>query len=61
MRQCFTKILTQRKDWMEKTKDNFLNPLSEKYLFAPKIKFEGKEVLIKEVQNFETLPFEENF
>jgi type III restriction enzyme len=24
---------------IEKTKDNFLNPLSEKYLFAPKIKF----------------------
>ena len=46
---------------MEITKDNFLNPLSEKYLFAPKIKFDGKEVLIKEVQNFETLPFEENF
>jgi type III restriction enzyme len=39
---------------IEKTKDNFLNPLSEKYLFAPKIKFDGKEVLIKEVQNFET-------
>ena len=36
---------------IEKTKDNFLNPLSEKYLFAPKIKFNGKEVFIKEVQN----------
>ena len=40
---------------VEKTKDNFLNPLSEKYLFAPKIKFNGKEVFIKEVQNFETV------
>jgi len=39
---------------IEKTKDNFLSPLSEKYLFAPKIKFGEKEVFIKEVQNFET-------
>jgi len=38
---------------IEKTKDNFLNPLSEKYLFTPKIKFGEKEVFIKEVQNFE--------
>jgi len=40
---------------IEKTKDNFLNPLSEKYLFAPKIKFGDKEVFIKEVQNFEAV------
>ena len=40
---------------IEKTKDNFLNPLSEKYLFAPKIKFGEKQVEIKEVQNFETV------
>ncbi len=38
---------------IEKTKDNFLNPLSEKYLFASKIKFAEKQVDIKEVQNFE--------
>jgi len=38
---------------IEKTKDNFLNPLSGKYLFAPKIKFGEKQVDIKEVQNFE--------
>jgi type III restriction enzyme len=38
---------------IEKTRDNFLNPFSEKYLFAPKIKFGDKEVFIKEVQNFE--------
>jgi type III restriction enzyme len=38
---------------IEKTKDNFLNSLSEKYLFAPKIKFSEKRVDIKEVQNFE--------
>jgi len=40
---------------IEKTKDNFLNPLSEKYLFAPKIKLGEKEVFIKEVQNFEAV------
>ncbi|MGB9680763.1 MAG: DEAD/DEAH box helicase family protein, partial [Minisyncoccia bacterium] len=38
---------------IEKTKDNFLNPLSEKFLFSPKIKFGEKEVFVKEVQNFE--------
>jgi type III restriction enzyme len=38
---------------IEKTRDNFLNPLSEKYIFAPKIKFGDKEVFIREVQNFE--------
>jgi len=38
---------------IEKTKDNFLNTLSEKYLFAPKIKFGKKQVDIKGVQNFE--------
>jgi type III restriction enzyme len=38
---------------VEKTKDNFLNHLSEKYLFAPKIKFGEKQVFIKEVENFE--------
>lgn len=40
---------------IEKTKDNFLNFLSEKYLFAPKIKFGEKEVFVKEVQNFEAV------
>lgn len=40
---------------IEKTKDNFLNTLSEKYLFAPKIKFGEKEVFVKEVQNFEAV------
>ena len=38
---------------IEKTRDNFLNSLSDKYLFAPKIKFGEKEVFVKEVQNFE--------
>jgi len=44
---------------IEKTKDNFLNPLSEKYLFAPKIKCGEKEVFVKEVQNFEAVSLED--
>jgi len=40
---------------IKKTRDNFLNPLSEKYLFASKIKFGEKQVDIKEVQNFEAV------
>ncbi|HEC93315.1 MAG TPA: DEAD/DEAH box helicase, partial [Candidatus Atribacteria bacterium] len=39
---------------IEKTKDNFLNPYSSKYLFNEKIKFDEKEVKINEVDNFET-------
>ena len=38
---------------IEKTRDNFLNPLSPKYLFNQKIKFEDKEVSIREVSNFD--------
>jgi type III restriction enzyme len=38
---------------IEKTKDNFLNPLSIKYLFANKIKFDAKEAQIKDVDNFD--------
>lgn len=37
---------------IEKTRDNFLNQVSSKYLFANKIMFDGAEVLIKEVPNF---------
>lgn len=40
---------------IEKTRDNFLNPLSEKYLFAQNIKFGVRKVDIKEVQNFEAV------
>lgn len=36
-----------------KTKDNFLNTFSKKYLFTNKIVINGNEVLIKEVNNFE--------
>lgn len=38
---------------IQKTKDNFLNPQASKYLFNDKIVIDGKEVLIKEVENFE--------
>lgn len=37
-----------------KTKDNFLNSSETKYLFDDKIIIGGKEVLIKEVDNFES-------
>ena len=38
---------------IQKTKDNFLNPQASKYLFNNKIVINGKEVLIKEIDNFE--------
>ncbi|MDG6224102.1 MAG: DEAD/DEAH box helicase family protein [Candidatus Thermoplasmatota archaeon] len=38
---------------IEKTKDNFLNLLSSKYLFNEHIKFGEKEVFISPVENFE--------
>lgn len=38
---------------INKTKDNFLNQQASKYLFSNKIVVDGKEVLIKEVSNFE--------
>lgn len=38
---------------IQKTKDNFLNPKASKYLFNDKIVIDGKEVLIKEIENFE--------
>jgi len=41
------------KNIIEKTRENFLNPLSEKYLFNQKININGKEILIKDVENFE--------
>lgn len=40
---------------IEKTRDNFLNPRSGKYLFAESIKFDDKYVSIKEVDNFEAV------
>jgi len=38
---------------INKTRENFLNPLSSKYLFAEAIAFGGKMVAIKEVDNFQ--------
>ena len=38
---------------IQKTKDNFLDPNSKKYLFADKITLGGQEIKIKEVDNFE--------
>lgn len=38
---------------VEKTRDNFLNPASDKYLFAKKIEINGKQVEINEVENFQ--------
>ena len=38
---------------IQKTKDNFLNSHASKYLFSDKIVIDGKEVLIKAIDNFE--------
>lgn len=38
---------------VNKTKDNFLNSLSSKYLFAEEVRLSGERVPIKEVKNFQ--------
>lgn len=38
---------------VEKTRDNFTNPVSSKYLFAEEIQYLGNKVKIKEVDRFE--------
>ena len=38
---------------VKKTKDNFLNSVSSKYLFADEIRINGESVQIKEVRNFQ--------
>jgi len=38
---------------IQKTKENFLNPQASKYLFTDKIVIDGKEILIKEIDNFD--------
>ncbi|MFP3593913.1 DEAD/DEAH box helicase family protein [Chryseobacterium sp. SIMBA_038] len=38
---------------IQKTKDNFLNPQTSKYLFNNKIVINGKEVLLKQIDNFD--------
>ena len=46
-------FFVHRNNILEKTKDNFLNSQSSKYLFADKIIFFGHEVKIKAVENFD--------
>lgn len=41
---------------INKTKDNFLNPFSQKYLFSQQIKIDGNPVEIHSVDNFNTAP-----
>ena len=38
---------------VEKTRDNFLNPASDKYLFSQKIEINGNQIEINEVENFQ--------
>ncbi|MBC8198821.1 MAG: DEAD/DEAH box helicase family protein [Desulfobacteraceae bacterium] len=38
---------------IEKTKDNFLNPLSSKFLFSENIRFDNRRVAVTPVANFE--------
>lgn len=40
---------------IEKTKDNFLNSLSMKYLFTPSIEIKGEKIQIKKVENFQNV------
>ena len=39
---------------IEKTRDNFLNPKSQKYLFTDVVSINGKQIRIKEVDNFQS-------
>ncbi len=41
------------KNLVEKTKDNFLNTFSSKYLFAPELRIKGERVRIRQVENFQ--------
>lgn len=38
---------------VDKTRDNFLNPASSKYLFADEINIDGERITINEVENFQ--------
>ena len=39
---------------VEKTRDNFLNPASDKYLFSDKIEINGKQITLQQVDNFQS-------
>lgn len=45
-------FFVNQKNIIEKTKENFLNSSSSKYLFAENIELMGQNVLVKEVDNF---------
>lgn len=45
---------------LDKTKENFLNKLSSKYLFADTIEYFGEKVKINEVDNFAAIPYFSN-
>lgn len=45
-------FFTHLSNIIDKTKDNFLNPQSSKYLFAPEISLSGKKISINEVGGF---------
>ncbi len=38
---------------LDKTKENFVNPASSKYLFGERIEIDGKEITIRAVDNFQ--------
>jgi type III restriction enzyme len=40
---------------IEKTRDNFLNPQSSKYLFAPELKINGQRVTLQPVESFQAV------
>ena len=40
---------------IEKTRDNFLNPQSSKYLFAPVLKLNGQRVAVQPVESFQAV------
>ena len=46
-------FFVNRSNIIEKTKDNFLNAVSSKYLFAPNININGLTVNIVETENFQ--------
>ncbi len=45
---------------LEKTKENFLNKLSSKYLFADNIEYLGEKIKINEVENFTAISYRTN-
>lgn len=46
-------FFVNNRNTIEKTRENFLNPRSSKYLFADTIQFDEKEISVREVDNFD--------